>query len=127
MIVMLIAVFQALRCDPDAHFLSWAMVSFLPLLVFQALSLALNLPKGSADGGGLVWIGGYNHEAAFSVALLTGFLVGCLARSAPRAPRVAFLLAATLGIFLRSAAHTSELQSLMRISYAVFFLKKKNR
>src|SRR3546814_7126809 len=65
MIVMLIAVFQALRCDPDAHFLSWAMVSFLPLLVFQALSLALHLPKGSEDGGGLVWIGGYNHEAAF--------------------------------------------------------------
>src|SRR3546814_6176676 len=26
----------------------------------------------------------------------------------------------------RSEAHTSELQSLMRISYAVFFLKKKN-
>src|SRR3546814_7440328 len=27
----------------------------------------------------------------------------------------------------RSEEHTSELQSLMRISYAVFFLKKKNR
>src|SRR3546814_4360582 len=27
---------------------------------------------------------------------------------------------------LRSDEHTSELQSLMRISYAVFFLKKKN-
>src|SRR3546814_12399787 len=29
--------------------------------------------------------------------------------------------------FLRSEEHTSELQSLMRISYAVFCLKKKNR
>src|SRR3546814_9555474 len=28
--------------------------------------------------------------------------------------------------FLRSEEHTSELQSLMRISYAVFCLKKKN-
>src|SRR3546814_7798152 len=28
---------------------------------------------------------------------------------------------------LRSAEHTSELQSLMRISYAVFCLKKKNQ
>src|SRR3546814_8204103 len=28
---------------------------------------------------------------------------------------------------LRSEEHTSELQSLMRISYAVFFLKKKNK
>src|SRR3546814_4882205 len=30
------------------------------------------------------------------------------------------------GITLRSEEHTSELQSLMRISYAVFCLKKKN-
>src|SRR3546814_9554813 len=30
------------------------------------------------------------------------------------------------GRFLRSEEHTSELQSLMRISYAVFCLKKKN-
>src|SRR3546814_5821701 len=29
--------------------------------------------------------------------------------------------------FLRSEEHTSELQSLMRISYAVFCLKKKNK
>src|SRR3546814_4019265 len=28
---------------------------------------------------------------------------------------------------IRSEEHTSELQSLMRISYAVFFLKKKNK
>src|SRR3546814_6699157 len=31
------------------------------------------------------------------------------------------------GIGLRSEEHTSELQSLMRISYAVFCLKKNNR
>src|SRR3546814_1327338 len=31
-----------------------------------------------------------------------------------------------LPAFLRSEKHTSELQSLMRISYAVFCLKKKN-
>src|SRR3546814_7378298 len=35
-------------------------------------------------------------------------------------------LAGTLGMLLRSEEHTSELQSLMRISYAVFCLKKKN-
>src|SRR3546814_5767153 len=34
--------------------------------------------------------------------------------------------AATAAAFLRSEEHTSELQSLMRISYAVFCLKKKN-
>src|SRR3546814_7805404 len=33
----------------------------------------------------------------------------------------------TLGFYKRSEEHTSELQSLMRISYAVFCLKKKNK
>src|SRR3546814_2612029 len=37
-----------------------------------------------------------------------------------------FLLVAYNG-FIRSEEHTSELQSLMRISYAVFCLKKKNK
>lgn len=118
MIVIMIAVFQALRSDPEARFLSWAMVSFLPLLVFQALSLALNLPKGSEDGDGLVWIGGYNHEAAFSVALLTGFLVGCFARSAPRAVRVAFLAATFLGILL--AGYRTTILALAPLALAVF-------
>ena len=118
MVVVIIAVFQALRRDPEARFLSWAMVSFLPLLVFQALSLALNLPKGAEDGDGLVWIGGYNHEAAFSVALLTGFLVGCFARSAPRAVRIAFLTAILLGILL--AGYRTTILALAPLALAVF-------
>src|SRR3546814_2250692 len=36
-------------------------------------------------------------------------------------------LAARVGARVRSEEHTSELQSLMRISYAVFCLKKKNK
>src|SRR3546814_5797716 len=38
-------------------------------------------------------------------------------------PRAAFIFALVLAV-LRSEEHTSELQSLMRISYAVFCLKK---
>src|SRR3546814_5050835 len=37
------------------------------------------------------------------------------------------LFAETGGNIVRSEEHTSELQSLMRISYAVFCLKKKNK
>src|SRR3546814_3433477 len=44
--------------------------------------------------------------------------------------RIPFLIAAPMGLIgtylRRSEEHTSELQSLMRISYAVFCLKKKN-
>src|SRR3546814_13291496 len=76
MIVILLAAFQALRRDPEARFLTWAMVSFLPLLVFLALSLAPNMPKGAVDGDGPVWIGGCNSDADVSVAPLEGFSVG---------------------------------------------------
>ena len=118
MTVILLAVFQALRCDPDARFLGWAMVSFLPLLVFQALSLVLNLPKGSEEGDGLVWIGGYNHEAAFSVALMAGFLVGCLARSAPRAVQGAFLIATFFAILL--AGYRTTILAFAPLALAIF-------
>src|SRR3546814_10555012 len=40
---------------------------------------------------------------------------------------VAFLMRRRISRALRSEEHTSELQSLMRISYAVFCLKNKNR
>src|SRR3546814_2302524 len=46
--------------------------------------------------------------------------------SAPEPAKVAGQLAAAPSKELRSEEHTSELQSLMRISYAVFCLKKKN-
>src|SRR3546814_5054715 len=40
-------------------------------------------------------------------------------------PRQGFQMGAVRSSFVRSDEHTSELQSLMRISYAVFCLKKK--
>src|SRR3546814_3309317 len=40
--------------------------------------------------------------------------------------RAALITAAVIPITMRSEEHTSELQSLMRISYAVFCLKTKN-
>src|SRR3546814_5341060 len=42
-----------------------------------------------------------------------------------QAPSVAKLVMERMDAFLRSEEHTSELQSLMRISYAVFCLKQK--
>src|SRR3546814_1223383 len=43
-----------------------------------------------------------------------------------RVIRVAIVYAVAGWVIVRSEEHTSELQSLMRISYAVFCLKKKN-
>src|SRR3546814_8511841 len=48
-------------------------------------------------------------------------------RYAPRMLRCLRIGCATIAKPLRSEEHTSELQSLMRISYAVFCLKKQNQ
>src|SRR3546814_1774415 len=48
------------------------------------------------------------------------------ARSTDDAVAIGIILRLDLALDARSEEHTSELQSLMRISYAVFCLKKKN-
>src|SRR3546814_2285420 len=62
----------------------------------------------------------FAHAVMPSQAILTEYLEGEIAagRLALRAPAIA-------SSQFRSEEHTSELQSLMRISYAVFCLKKK--
>src|SRR3546814_9481724 len=76
------------------------------------------------------------HQAVLSLVILAAMFVGFLMERLP-ATVIAILGACAclaLGILdadglysvFRSEEHTSELQSLMRISYAVFCLKKKN-
>src|SRR3546814_5400904 len=62
----------------------------------------------------------------FFVALLVVMLVCFLSMGWRVGVVVAAAVPLTLAIVFRSEEHTSELQSLMRISYAVFCLKKKN-
>src|SRR3546814_4700943 len=72
---------------------------------------------------------------ADGAATLTAFTVHAIElglRQLPMRPRTLFTAGggrhnATMMHMLRSEEHTSELQSLMRISYAVFCLKKKNK
>src|SRR3546814_10469377 len=65
---------------------------------------------------------GWAHWLIVPIALL-GAVIGSLSSS--NVGRNFCLIVAALGVFRRSDEHTSELQSLMRISYAVFCLKKK--
>src|SRR3546814_5484443 len=59
---------------------------------------------------------------------ISGAWIGNLTALDPWRPwlSAAALLSLGLAFWSRSEEHTSELQSLMRISYAVFCLKKKN-
>src|SRR3546814_7837998 len=79
---------------------------------------------------GLVVAGLGSVLALVALASLPGVVSGAESASAAAANGVIVVLVA-LGLLIafggiRSEEHTSELQSLMRISYAVFCLKKKN-
>src|SRR3546814_2249984 len=67
------------------------------------------------------------HHPGVVVQLVEGILQGVLQRIArlPQPGHLAALGADRRQLEERSEEHTSELQSLMRISYAVFCLKKK--
>src|SRR3546814_10039172 len=65
---------------------------------------------------------GRDSDEAVDAAFGLGLAIGILALHKHRRRLDARLFAS-----LRSEEHTSELQSIMRISYAVFFLKKKRR
>src|SRR3546814_2946334 len=76
-----------------------------------------------------------NFALGLSVALLPQNLLACfggvfVGTAIGAIPGIGALAAISLLMpltFARSEEHTSELQSLMRISYAVFCLKKKKR
>src|SRR3546814_10555985 len=96
------------RCDwprakpgPDLLLPAIACSSAIPIATRQCgpESLAERFPARPADGQGRIW--------------------------SPAGPRQWREDAATASAMPRSEEHTSELQSLMRISYAVFCLKKK--
>src|SRR3546814_2392541 len=85
-------------------------------------------------GDGFVIVGDFHEEAldrcvAIAVALMRHIATsGCLARAAVAEGDFADYSGCwPKEIRQRSEAHTSELQSLMRTSYAVFCLKKKKK
>src|SRR3546814_5863077 len=70
---------------------------------------------------------GQTVEAIAAYALLIELLRKCVAVRDFRVPAMkGGIETGNLGELRRSEEHTSELQSLMRLSYAVFCLKKKN-
>src|SRR3546814_7460481 len=70
--------------------------------------------------------GGITRKGAVMAAPLTATAINCSLSTGGRESSTDAMLAVLADPFKRSEEHTSELQSLMRISYAVFCLKKKN-
>jgi len=97
---ILIATFEALRDNEPGPFFRRLLVAFAPLIVFQILSVATGLDKASELDGSRSYIGGYSHEAAFSVALATFFVVAAFATGLGRLLKLTLLAIILAGIAL---------------------------
>ena len=97
-IVVAVACYEALRQNGPERLVPPLLWAFAPLLVFQLLSVATGTVKASELDGSISYIGGYNHEAAFSVALATFFVMVCFATSLGRVLKAVLLVVLALGI-----------------------------
>src|SRR3546814_1145799 len=91
---------------------------------------------GAVEGAARIEIAGRQADGGAHIAqeveevrgVVGGHLVGAVEGADDRLERAAIVIETNVlveGAEFRSEEHTSELQSLMRISYAVFCLKKK--
>jgi hypothetical protein len=99
-LVVAIGTCEALERHGEQRFMRVLLWAFAPLLVFQILSLALGVSKATEADGSVSFIGGYNHEASFSIALATCFVVAAFARNMNVVVKGGLLLALLAGLVL---------------------------
>jgi hypothetical protein len=96
--VVTLAVMDCIRRDGDIRIFGLLLWAFVPPLVYQALSIVLGVSRAAESDGSVSYIGGYNHEAAFSIVLVTCFAVASLAPRLNPAVRLGVLTACLAGI-----------------------------
>lgn len=87
-VVVMLAALDCIRQDGDARIFRQLLWAFAPVLVYQALSIGLGVSKATESDGSVSYIGGFNHEAAFSIVLITGMAIVALT---PRLPTLVSL------------------------------------
>lgn len=99
--VVMLAVFGAMKRARDTSFMTSMLWAFAPVIIFQALSVMFGISKDTeADENAVSYIGGYNHEAVFSVMLATCLTAACFADRANKHVRLALVVISTVGIVL---------------------------
>lgn len=77
--IITISVYEGLSALGEGRMTNLLLWSATVPLLFQALSVVFHIAKASEADGSTSYIGGYNHEAAFSIVLATCFVIGCFA------------------------------------------------
>ena len=107
LIVIALNCYQALRTGNERSFGVATVFSFSPLLLFQALSLLLDISKTDSLSGSRNFIGGYDHEASFSVALIGLFIVVAVSRAIPLRLKLLFVPIMVISILLANYRTTN--------------------
>jgi hypothetical protein len=77
--IITIGVYEGLTAIGERRMMSLLLWSAVIPLLFQFLSIVFHIAKASEADGSTSYIGGYNHEAAFSIVLATCFVITCFA------------------------------------------------
>jgi hypothetical protein len=97
--IVALCLYDCIQRDGDARILGPLLWAFAPPLMLQAASIALGVGKASEADGSISFVGGFSHEAAFSIVLVTCFAVASFAPRLPPVLRAGLLTACVVGIF----------------------------
>ncbi|MEZ5960107.1 MAG: hypothetical protein R3C30_06715 [Hyphomonadaceae bacterium] len=101
LIIVILAVFGAMSRARAGDFMTSMLWSFLPVFIWQAMSIAFGYGKMTeTDATAMSYIGGYNHEAAFSVTLATCLVAACFSTGLNRSMKTIIILVCAGGIVL---------------------------
>ncbi len=100
LVVVILCTFQALTATPEGQLTRLLLFSFAPLVVFQIFGVALGVVKSGENDGSASAIGGYAHEATFSVMLITMLFGVALTTRVNPYIKFGTIIAAMVGIYL---------------------------
>ncbi|MBK8542957.1 MAG: O-antigen ligase family protein [Caulobacteraceae bacterium] len=101
LVVIILSVYGAMTRARGGDFMASMLWSFLPVFIWQVISIAFGYGKMTeTDVNSMSYIGGYNHEAAFSVTLATCLTAACFATGIQKQLKFAIIVICVVGIFL---------------------------
>ena len=98
--VIIMATADAIEDLGEQRFFNRLLWPFVIPFGLQALSIVLGIAKAGERDGSASYIGGFSHEAAFSIALATGLLVVCMTRRFNPLLKLLLVAACCVGILL---------------------------
>jgi hypothetical protein len=118
--IITISVYEGLCALGEGRMMNLLLWSAAIPLLFQALSIVFHIAKASEADGSTSYIGGYNHEAAFSIVLATCFVIGCFASGLRFWVRNAILLVLLAGMLV--ANYRTTILAFAPLAFAQFNL-----